>query len=612
MNPYAIRKYIVGAIFVLTGLIFVFRLFYLQIIDRSFERSAENNSRRLITQYPARGLIYDRNGKLIVFNEAAYDLMITPIEVKTFDTIEFASLINLSIEAVRLKIRKSKVKTKTNNIFKPSLFVSQLSAENYALLGEKLYKYPGFFVQTRTLRKYANKTAAHLLGYVGEVDSSAIRKDEYNKMGDYIGISGLEKTYEIELRGRKGTNILLVDVHNRVKGSFLNGRADTAAVVGADLTTTLDANLQEYGEFLMQNMRGSAVAIEPSTGEILAMVSTPTFDPGLLVGRSRAANYSMLQTDPQKPLFFRSAMANYPPGSTFKIINGLIGLQEGVLLPNSRYSCSGGYNYGGAKLLKCTHVHGTLNLLQAVSQSCNVYFCNVFKNILDNKKYSSTNQSYNLWRNDVMSFGLGKKFNADISNELSGNVPSSGYYDRVFGKNRWKSSTVISLSIGQAELGITPLQMANMATTIANRGYYYTPHLVKKIKNRNGIDARFLEKHITPFDTAAYGVIVQGMYSAVNEAGGTAYWVNTQSLGIDMCAKTGTAQNPHGMDHSVFIAFAPRENPKIAIAVFVENAGYGATWAGRIASLMVEKYLKGTQTRKPMEDFVLTFKYPKK
>ena len=609
MNPYAFRKYIVWAIFLLTGLIYVTRLFYLQIIDRSYEHSAENNSRRLITQYPARGLIYDRNGKLVVYNEAAYDLMITPVEVKAFDTLEFSKIINLSLEAIREKIRRSRVKTKTNNIFKPSLFVSQLSAENYALLGEKLYKYPGFFVQTRTLRKYANKTAAHLLGYVGEVDSSAIKNDTYYKTGDYIGISGLEKTYEEDLRGRKGTSILLVDVHNRVKGSFQNGKSDTAAIVGSDLTTTLDADLQEFGEYLMHNMRGSAVAIEPSTGEILAMVSAPTYDPGLLIGRTRAANYQLLNSDPQKPLFFRSAMANYPPGSTFKIVNGLIGLQEGVLTPNTRYSCGGGYNYGGSKMLGCTHVHGSLNLPQAVAESCNTYFCNVFRTILDNRKYSSTNQSYNLWRDDVMSLGLGKKFHSDISNELSGNVPSSGYYDRVFGKDRWKSNTVISLAIGQAELGITPLQMANIATTIANRGYYFTPHLVKKIKSKQGIDPRFLEKHTTPFDTSAYNVIIGGMYAAVNMAGGTAYWVNTQTLGIDMCGKTGTAQNPHGENHSVFIAFAPKENPKIAIAVFVENAGYGATWAGRIASLMVEKYLKGTRSRKPMEDYVLTFRY---
>ena len=609
MNPYAFRRYIVGAIFVLTGLIYIGRLFYLQIIDRSYERSAENNSRRLITQYPARGLIYDRNGQLIVYNEAAYDLMITPVEVKTFDTVEFSKIINLPIEVVREKIRKSRVKTKTNNIFKPSLFVSQLSAENYAVLGEKLYKYPGFFVQIRTLRKYTNKTAAHLLGYVGEVDSSAIKKDQYYKTGDYIGISGLEKTYEADLRGRKGTNILLVDVHNRVKGSFKNGRADTVAIVGSDLTTTLDANLQEYGEFLMQNMRGSAVAIEPSTGEILAMVSAPTYDPGLLIGRSRTANIQLLQNDPQKSLFFRSAMANYPPGSTFKIVNGIIGLQEGVLTPNTHYSCSGGYNYGGSKLLKCTHVHGSVNLSQAVQQSCNVYFCNVFRNIIDNKKYASTNQSYNVWRDDVMSFGLGKKFNADISNELTGNVPSSGYYDRVFGKNRWKSNTVISLAIGQAELGLTPLQMANIVTTIANRGYYYTPHLVKKIMNKQGIDPRFLEKHSSPFDTSAFGVIIQGMYSAVNEAGGTGFWVSTKILGIDICGKTGTAQNPHGEHHSVFIAFAPKDNPKIAIAVFVENAGYGSSWAAPIASLMIEKYFKGNISRKPMEDRVLTFKY---
>lgn len=604
MNPYAFRRYIIAAIFALTLLVYLLRLFYLQIIDRSFERSAENNSRRFVTQYPARGLMYDRNGKLMVYNEPAYDLMITPVELKTFDTLEFAGIIELPVETVREKIRKSKIKSKTNNIFKPSLFVSQLSERTYAKLEEKMYKYPGFFVQVRTLRKYARPIAAHLLGYVSEVDTTEINNDDYYKMGDYIGKSGLEKSYETELRGKKGVNILLVDVHNRVKGSFQNGRYDTAAIVGNDLTLSIDADLQAYAEYLMQNMSGGAAAIDPSTGEILALVSVPTYDPQLLIGRERSIFYPKLLRDSINPLFFRAAMANYPPGSTFKIINGIIGLQQGVIVPESRFSCPGGYNYGGPKLLACTHVHGTLNLAQAVAQSCNTYFCNVFRNIIDNRKFPSIKASYKEWRDDVMSFGIGHKLGTDIPNELNGNVPSPEYYDKIFGKDRWRSNTIISLSIGQAEMGITPLQLANMTTVIANRGFYYIPHLVKNIKNEKGIDPKYLEKHYTPFDTSVYNRVIDGMRGAVT--GGTS--TEAQLPGIEVCGKTGTAQNPHGKNHSVFVTFAPKVNPKIAIAVYVENAGYGATWALPVASLMMEKYLTGKVTRKALEDRLLSFK----
>ncbi len=604
MNPYAFRRYIIAAIFILTALLYIFRLFYLQIIDRSYERSAENNSRRFVTQYPARGLIYDRNGKLVVYNEAAYDLMITPVEVKAFDTLEFSQIIDMPMTTVREKIQKSKVKTKTNNIFKPSLFVSQLSAKTYAQLEEKLYKYPGFFVQIRTLRRYAEPIAAHLLGYVSEVDTNEMNNDSYYKMGDYIGKSGLEKSYETEIRGKKGVNIQLVDVHNRVKGSFQNGRYDTVAVVGNDLTLSIDADLQAYAEYLMQNMSGGAVAIEPSTGEILAFVSVPTYDPQLLIGRERSTNYPKLSRDSVNPLFFRAAMANYPPGSTFKIINGIIGLQEGVVKPETRFNCPGGYNYGGPKLLACTHVHGSLNLPEAVAHSCNTYFCNVFRNIIDNHKFSSVKQSYSVWREDVMSFGIGHKLGTDIPNELNGNVPSPGYYDKIFGKDRWKSATIISLAIGQAEMGITPLQLANMTTVIANRGYYYTPHLVKAIKNEKGIDPKFLEKHYTPFDTSAFNSVIEGMHGAVT--GGTS--TEAQLPGIEVCGKTGTAQNPHGNNHSVFVTFAPMNNPKIVIAVYVENAGYGAAWALPIASLMMEKYLTGKVTRTALEQRMLTFR----
>lgn len=604
MNPYAFRRYIIAAIFILTALLYILRLFYLQIIDRSYERSAENNSRRFVTQYPARGLIYDRNGKLVVYNEAAYDLMITPVELRSFDTTEFAKIVDLPIATVREKIKKSKVKTRTNNVFKPSLFAGQLSAQTYAQLEEKLYKYPGFFVQIRTLRKYARPIGAHILGYVSEVDSNEMKKDLYYRTGDYIGKSGLEKSYETELRGKKGVSIQLVDVHNRIKGSFQNGKYDTIAVVGNDLTLSIDADLQAYAEYLMQNMSGGAAAIDPSTGEILALVSVPTYDPQLLIGRARAINYPRLSRDSINPLFFRAAMANYPPGSTFKIINGIIGLQEGVVVPTTRYSCPGGYNYGGPKLLACTHVHGSLNLPEAVAHSCNTYFCYVFRSIIDNRRYSSVKESYTTWRDDVMSFGIGHKLGTDIPNELNGNVPSPGYYDKVFGKDRWKSATIISLAIGQAEMGITPLQLANMTAVIANRGYYIAPHLVKSIKNENGIDPKFLEKHYTPFDTSVFRTIVDGMRGAVT--GGTSTEASLPN--IEVCGKTGTAQNPHGNNHSVFVTFAPKVNPKIVIAVYVENAGYGAAWALPVATLMTEKYLTGKITRPALEQRMLTFK----
>jgi len=604
MNPYAFRRYIIAALIALIALVYIIRLFYLQIIDYSYKTSADNNSQRYETQYPARGIIFDRKGKLMVFNEAAYDLMVTPNQLRPFDTLELCRLLTITPEYVRATIKIAK----KYSVYKPSLFVKQISAETYASLQEKMFRFHGFFGQTRTLRKYAKPIGAHLFGYVGELNEKDLKRNPNYKLGDYIGISGIEKSYEEDLKGKKGVKIYLVDVHNRIMGSYQEGRFDTTAIVGADLISSIDSDLQELGEYLMQNMSGSAVAIEPSTGEVLAMVSTPTYDPSLLVGRVRSSNFVKLNSDPLNPLFNRAVMALYPPGSTFKIINGLIGLKEGVLTPNTYYFCGGGYNYGGSKPLACTHVHGTIDLKHAVSESCNTYFCNVFRSIIDNRKYTSTFDSYNSWRNYVMSMGFGKRLNCDIPHELNGNVPSSAYYDRFFGKDRWRSSTIISLSIGQAELGITPLQMANMAAVIANRGYYFTPHLIKGIKGKEGINPKYSEKHITPFDTSIYNTIVEGMYGAVNEPGGTANWITVKLPNIDICGKTGTSQNPHGKDHSVFIAFAPRDNPKIAVAVYVENAGYGSTWAAPVASLMIEKYLTDSIKRPWVEQNLLSFK----
>lgn len=599
MNPFTHRKYVIGAIYGIVGIIFIVRLFWMQVVDTSYKLSAENNSRRNVTQYPARGLILDRNGKLIVYNEAAYDLMVTPFQVQEFDTAELCNILDVSEEYLKSTLDSAR----SYSAFKASEVVKQMSAVTYARLQEKLYKFPGFYVQTRTLRKYNYKIAAQSLGYVGEVDKKIIDKNPYYKARDYIGITGLERTYEEDLRGKKGVNILLVDVHNRVVGSYLNGKYDTTSVVGSDLTTTLDADLQQYAEHLMQKMHGSVVAIEPSTGEILVMASLPTYDPSLLVGRVRRRNFGNLLMDTiHKPLFDRAVMAVYPPGSTFKLINGLIGLQEGILVPGNAYSCSMGYHAGG--LTVGCHRHGSpLDLIGGIQNSCNAYFCNVFRNTLDNKQYPSIADAYNMWRYYVLSFGFSKKLGTDIPNELNGYIPDVGYYDRYHGKGKWKSLTVISLSIGQGEIGITPLQMANMAATIANKGYYYIPHLVKKIKGKNGIDPKYKEKHFTGIDTAYFSPIIEGMSMAVK--GGTA--TVARMADIEVCAKTGTAQNPHGEDHSIFIAFAPRVNPKIAISVYVENGGFGATWAGPVASLLIEKYLKDTVSRPWLEQHLLNF-----
>lgn len=606
MNPFAFRRYIIAGMVAIMAFIFLIRLFYIQIIDVSYKTSADNNSQRYETQFPARGLIYDRKGRLMVYNEAAYDLMVTPIQVKELDTAELCKLLDVTPQYVKETIKAAR----KYSVYKPSVFIKQISAENFALFQEKMYRFPGFFGQTRTLRKYAKPVAAHVVGYVSEVDDKIMKKNPYYKMGDYIGWSGIEKAYEDDLRGEKGVKISLVDVHNRVVGSFQNGRFDTTAIVGSDLTASIDLELQAYAEKLMQNMRGSVVAIEPSTGEILAMVSMPTYDPNDLIGRKRSLNFGQLYADPSKPLFDRSVMGLYPPGSTFKIINGLIGLKEGMIIPESYFSCSGGYNYGGKKPLACTHHHGTINLEHAISGSCNVYFCHVFRAIIDNRKYSSTFDAYNSWRNYVMSMGFGKKLDCDVPHELNGNVPSASYYDRFFGQGRWRSSTIISLAIGQAELGITPLQMANMAAIFANRGYYYTPHLVKSIKGKEYIDKKYTTRHDTPFDKSIYEVMVKGMFGTVNMPGGTAAWSTVKLDSILICGKTGTAQNPHGKDHSVFIAFAPMDNPKIAIAAYVENAGYGSTWAAPVSSLMIEKYLTDSiaPARKWVEQNMINFK----
>lgn len=599
MDIFKQRKYFIQIIFILVSIIYIIRLFALQVVDSSYKISASNNVLRYITQYPARGMIYDRNGELLVYNQAAYDLMLVPRQLESFDTTDFCNIINISKQQLLEKIKKAK----KYSYFKPSIFLKQMSSITYANLQEKLYKFHGFFVQTRTLRKYPEKIAAHALGYVGEVNEDITKTKKYYNLGDYIGISGIEKSYEKELRGKKGVQIHLVDVHNRIKGSYKNGKYDKNAVAGANLTTTLDATLQAYGEKLMQNKKGSIVAIEPSTGEILAIVTSPSYNPALLVGRVRTKNYLKLLKDTLKPLFNRAVMAKYPPGSTFKTVNALIGLQEKVLYINTQYSCHGGYHAGGITV-KCHHHPSPLDLTHAIQYSCNAYFCNVYRSIIDNPKYLSAEDGYKAWRDYITSFGLGNKLGSDLPNELSGNVPTCKYYDEYYGKNHWGSLTTISLAIGQGELGITPLQLANMTATIANRGFYYIPHIVKSISNKKNINEKLLTKHYTKIDSSYFPIVVNGMEKVVNGgAGSTARIAKIND--IIVCGKTGTAQNPHGEDHSVFIAFAPKDNPKIAVAVLIENGGFGARWAAPTASLIIEKYLKKKVSRKWLENYIL-------
>ena len=568
------------------------RLFYIQVVDDGYKLSANNNVIRPITDFPARGLIYDRKGKLLVYNEPVYDLMIIPKQAKNIDSLELCSLIGITAEEYSEKYKKAKAYSPV----KASVFEKQLSVETYATFQEKLYKFPGFFVQLRTLRKYPDPMAAHLFGYIGEVDTSTTRKNSYYKEGDYIGKSGIEQSYESILRGRRGVRRILVDVFNREKGSFQDGRYDTASVAGEILMLSLDAKLQKYGELLMQNKVGAVVAIEPSTGEILACISNPSYDPNLLVGRARTKNYVQLLLDPVKPLFNRALMAYYPPGSTFKLINDLIGEQEGVLNPMTSYYCDGGYHMGSLTV-KCDARHGLLSLEPAIAHSCNTYHCYVFRSIVDQRKFSSTAEGYQVWRNHVLTFGIGKRLFSDLPQELKGNVPTIEYYDKYFGKNKWRSSTVISLSIGQGELGITPLQMANTMCIIANKGYFYIPHIAKKIGDKPVSDKKFYEKNFTDIDPSYFDIVIDGMESAVES--GTA--AASRIKGISICGKTGTAQNPHGRDHSLFVGFAPKDNPKIAIGIMVENGGWGSDWGAPIATLMIEKYLNDSISRPQLE-----------
>ena len=588
------RKYFVGSLIILAGIVLLVRLFVIQVVEKTYRLSADNNVLRYVTQYPARGLIYDRNGKLLVYNQAAYDLMVVPAQTAKIDTMQFCRLLGITVNSFAERMKAAKAYSHRA----PSVFLKMISAEDYARLQEKLFEYPGFYVQPRTLRKYARPIGAHLLGYVSEVDETLIRNEPYYKSGDYIGKLGIEEAYEKELRGKRGVKIFMVDVYSRIKGSYADGRLDTLAVQGDDVTSTLDEDLQEYGETLMRNKSGSIVALEPKTGEVLALVSSPNFDPGLLVGRVRSENFAKLNADTVfRPLFNRALQASYPPGSTFKPINGLIGLQEQVITPSTMFACNRGYLF-----ISC-HAHPSpLDLKNGIANSCNAYFCQTYRRILENPVYPTIGDAYTKWKDYLNEFGFGKKLGIELTNELPGLIPSTAYFDKFYGKNKWKALTVISMGIGQGEVGTTPLQMANMAAAIANRGYYYVPHIVRSINGSKSIDQKFLKKNVIEIDSSNFESIILGMEAAVN-GGGTATVAALKD--ITVCGKTGTAQNPHGKDHSVFVAFAPKDDPKIAIAVYVENAGFGATYAAPVASLMIEKYLKGQITNKDMEQRIL-------
>lgn len=584
--------------------ILIAKIFYIQIIDDRYKIDASNNSMVYDIIYPTRGVIYDRNGKIIVGNKVAYDILVTPKEVTEFDTLLLASVLEVEPDFIRSKMAEYR-KNRRRIGYQSVIMMKQLSAEKYMKFSEIQYKFPGFRGQVRSIRDYPFNAGGNLLGYVSEVDQSYISRHpgEY-RPGDYAGKTGLEAAREADLKGEKGYHIYLRNSHNQIQTRYKDGEMDKEAIPGKDIVTTIDADLQQYGQLLMQNKVGSLVAIEPSTGEILTMVSSPGIDVEMLADIGK--HYKEIVSDPHKPMFNRAVQAPYPPGSVFKLVNGLIGLEEGVLKPEYTYPCNKGYYFGKHKL-GCHAHRSPLDLEDAIMMSCNGYFCYVMRNILENRKYESQAEALDKWHDYVSSFGFGHKLGSDFPAELGGTIPTSNYYNKIYGKGGWKFTTVISISIGQGEIGVTPLQIANMCATVANRGYYYIPHIVKDSDSLR-IDDKFRERQYTMVDTTNFKKVIKGMWKAVNSgfgSGGTASIAAVE--GLDICGKTGTAQNPRGADNSVFICFAPMDNPKIAVAAYVENAGFGATWSAPIASLLVEKYLTGqiSDKRKPLEERML-------
>lgn len=592
------RRFMYLAVFIIIALIYLSKILSLQL-NPNYELKAINNALNKIPLSPARSIIYDRNGKLMVYNIAIYDLWVFPGEVKRMDTTTFCEILSISKDEFKKRMadakENSKRRQKNGQFNRSAVFISNLSKTQYASLQENIFQFPGFVIQPKTDRLYAVKGGAHVLGYLGEVSKKMLKNDAYYHPGDLVGITGIENTYEKYIRGIKGQRTVWQDRTYVERGEVKSDEFNFPAEAGPDVYAALDFDLQEFGEKLLTNKRGSIVAIEPSSGEILALINKPDYDPNLLVGDTRAKSFGRLITDPKKPLYNRAIKGMYPPGSTFKTVMAAIGMKEGVLTPETMHSCAGGYHMGS--LTVGCHPHGSpLDLRTSIAISCNAYYCQVFRDIIDNPHYGGVREGYSALEKHLRSFGLGSKLGIDLPGENGGNIPSLGYIDKRFGK-KWKSSNIISLAIGQGEILLTPVQMANVAVIMANQGFYYTPHTVKGIGHKMELPKEYKVRHYTTVDSQYFRAVVDGM-ERVPRPGGTAGGSGIPDIVI--CAKTGTAQNPHGEEHSLYIAFAPRENPKIAIAVVVENGGYGATWAAPIANLMIEHYLhKNQETKAP-------------
>lgn len=581
------------------------RLFYLQVVDTRYVTLANGNVLRPIVIYPARGEVYDRNGAYLVKSRECYDLMVIyrNMDKTGFDTMLMCSILNIPKQKLIRQLKDAAFKSPRA----PVLLSNFISIDDKLRFDEHHFR--GFYMVSRTIREYPMQVGGNLLGYLSEISKARLDRDEsgYYQAGDYIGTSGVELAYEPLLRGHKGTRIIEIDNHGTPKGSYMDGQFDTLPQAGRSLVSTIDIRLQKLGEELMEGKVGAAVAIEPATGEILMMVSSPTYDPDLMVGRERSNHYNEMGRNKRSPLFNRAVSAGYPPGSTFKLVQGLIGLEEGVLTPKNSYPCHKGFIPNGGK--PACHGHlSPLDLRSAVANSCNAYFCYVFRNILDNKRYKNIQEAYDVWYDYVRSFGFGRKLDSDFLGEGNGMVYDHAYYDRLH-RGRWSPFSVLSLSIGQGELGCTPLQMANLAAIVANRGYYYIPHIVKRIEGQDSLDRRFYERHYTKVSAKHFEPIVEGMWMGVNVAGTS---VEARLPGLDVCGKTGTAQNPKGRDHSTFLSFAPKDNPRIAISVYVEHGGFGNAAALPIASLLEEFYLTDTIRRQDMLRQVkdMTIYYP--
>jgi penicillin-binding protein 2 len=587
------RKFVIGGAAVIIVIIYVIRLFVLQIMTDSYKKSADSNAFLNKIQYPSRGAIYDRNNKLLVFNQPAYDIMFVPREVTDLDTLDFCETLNITKDQFlkRMQDVRNRRMNPGYSRYTEQVFMTQLSAEECGIFQEKLFKFPGFSIQRRTIRQYTYNAAAHALGDIGEVSMKDIERDDYYIRGDYIGKQGIERSYENYLRGEKGVEVLLRDAHGRIQGHYMQGALDKPSVPGKNLTLGLDIELQQLGERLMQHKIGAIVAIEPSTGEILCMVSAPTFDPHLMIGRQRGKNHQLLQQNSQKPLLNRAIMGVYPPGSTFKTAQALTFLQEDVIQPSTSFTCSHGFIYGGLRV-GC-HGHASpLPLVPAIATSCNAYFCWGLYRMFGERKYGSPQNAITVWKDHMVSQGFGYKLNTDLPGEMRGLIPNAKFYDKAY-RGSWNGLTVISIAIGQGEVLATPLQMANLAATIANRGYYIAPHIVKEIED-NRLDTLYHTRHYTDISREHYETVVEGMRAAVTGVTGSATCrvAGTILPDVEVCGKTGTAQN-RGHDHSAFIGFAPKDNPKIAVVVYVENGGWGATYGVPYGALIMEQYLKG-------------------